>query len=110
MGIILTFTNPDLNRYQAYLTKEVSKGLREDICAKAPEVLGGVLQWQCNRLIDKGEPSLESIIEYSTDKENFVFFTIYETEILLMPGLPSYQIKSIGIFNHFIIYQNEING
>ncbi|MFW6296397.1 MAG: DUF4359 domain-containing protein [Halothece sp.] len=109
MGLILIFTNPNSDRYRNHLSQEISTNLQEDFCAEAPSAFGHLLQRQCDSLVENQESQLKNIIDYSTQRNNYLLFSIYETEVAVINGLPHYQAKSIGLLNHFWIYQQGIN-
>ena len=109
VGLLLIFTNPNNHRYRNYLSKEISTNLQEDFCAEAPSAFGHLLQRRCDKLVENQKTQLNNIIDYSTQRNNYLFFSVYKTEVTVINGLPRYQAQSIGLFNHFWTYQQGIN-
>jgi hypothetical protein len=106
-GTVMAVTNPRREAYQTYAAEKMSVYLKEEVCADAPKTLGGVLQDQCNQLVHRGQQPMKQWIAESTERHNYILFSIYETELSLMTGLPSYQFKTLGMFQNFWIYEKK---
>lgn len=107
LGGVMSITNPRREAYQTYAAETLSIYLKEEVCADAPQTLGGFLQRQCNNLVDMGQEPMKELIAQSTQRHNYILFSIYETELSLISGLPSYQFKTIGIFQNFWTYEQK---
>jgi hypothetical protein len=107
VGSAMAITNPRRQAYQEYAGDKMGTYLKEEVCADAPEALGGLLQRQCNNLVDSGQKPLQEMIANSTQRHNYFLFSIYETNLSLMSGLPSYQFKTIAVFQNFWTYESK---
>ncbi len=110
LGGSLILTNPSHTVYQKYATEQLSAYLKAETCDKAPNFLEG----GCKDLIDSLQPQLIDLFARSTERHNFLFFSIYSTTIepetispLLPGGLPTYHFETLGIFNSFNTYKTE---
>jgi len=107
LGVVMALTNPSREVYEQYAVETLTTYLKNDACRKAPSVFGNVLQRQCKTLVDTGRPQIEQIITRSTQRYNFVFFSIYRTDLEVGPFLPAYQFDTLGVFQNFYIYRAE---
>lgn len=105
-GGVMAVTNPGQVAYEQYAASELTTYLKEDVCMQI-EGLGdfqGVLRSQCKNLVDTGRPQLRQVIAQTTKRQNFLLFSIYQTELLLPSPVPSYQFETIGVLQNFYIY------
>ena len=107
VGSAMAMTNPPRQEYQTYAAKRMGGYLKEEVCTDAPDALGGFLQKQCNNIVERGQKPMADWVDRSTERQNYVLFSIYETELSIMAGLPSYEFKTIGIFQNFWIYHKK---
>jgi hypothetical protein len=107
VGSAMAITNPRRQAYQEYAAEKMGTYLKEEVCADAPQTLGDFLERQCNNLVDSGQKPLQEMIAQSTERHNYFLFSIYETNLSLMAGLPSYRFKTIGIFQNFFTYESQ---
>ncbi|NBD32997.1 MAG: DUF4359 domain-containing protein [Cyanobacteria bacterium] len=107
VGSAMAITNPRRQAYQEYAAQQMGGYLKEEVCADAPKALGDFLERQCNNLVDSGQKPLQEIIAQSTQRHNYFLFSIYETNLSLMTGLPSYQFKTLAIFQNFWTYESQ---
>jgi hypothetical protein len=105
VGSVMAVTNPRREAYQTYAAQRMSGYLKKEVCADAPDALGDFLERQCNNLVDQGQGSMKQLIAQSTERNNYFLFSIYETNLSIMSGLPSYHFKTLGIFQNFWIYE-----
>lgn len=108
VGIILGLSNPNQNAYSKHLAKETSLNLKENICSEAPEALGGFIKAQCNNLASRGEPQIKRMINASTQRNNFLIFSLYETEMSIVRGTPSFEAEAIGFLGNVWVYRSEV--
>ncbi len=106
-GILMVITNPCKQDYEVYATEALSFYLKDRVCPQAPAVLGGVVQSYCKTLVDTGRPQIKKIIANTTTRQNFLIFSIYETELSLPSPVPSYQFQTIGVMQNFYTYEAE---
>jgi hypothetical protein len=76
--------------------------LKDNVCAKASEDFGGFLKRQCNLLVETGSPQVKQLIAETTERHNFIFFSIYRTDLSVSSFLPSYHFESVGVLIIFI--------
>ncbi len=100
LGGLTILTNPGSRAYEEYATKELQLQLKERGCSKTLSFTG-----LCNSLADRLSPQIEQIVSESTERRNFVFFSIYYTDLFLHPSLPSYHFETVGVLQNFIIYK-----
>jgi len=104
-------TNPDQTAYEEFAAQKLGEYLQEDTCAKA----GIALQAPCNSLVKSNQSQIQSLISANTQRQNFLFLSIYKTD--MVPGkflpdflgntLPSYHFETAGALNNFHIYKVE---
>lgn len=106
LGAAMAMTNPGQDAYEDYALKNLTVYLKDNVCAQAPKWLdNNFLQRQCTSLIDTGRPQIQRMITEGTHRQNFIFFSIYQTD--LSPGsfLPAYHVETVGAFQHFYTYR-----
>jgi Domain of unknown function (DUF4359) len=111
LGAATAITNPDQSTYNEFATQKLSEYLQEDTCAKA----GIALQAPCSSLVNDNQSQIQKLVAANTQRQNFIFFSIYKTDITpgnLLPdflsnALPSYHFETAGILNSFHVYKVE---
>jgi hypothetical protein len=105
-GILLT-TNPNREDYEQYASQRLTSYLRDNVCARAQASLDvqALLRGYCKMLVDTGRPFLQEAIASKTTRKNFFIFSVYQTELLFPPPLPSYHFSSVGFLNKLYIYE-----
>ncbi|MEM8777657.1 MAG: DUF4359 domain-containing protein [Cyanobacteria bacterium P01_G01_bin.49] len=106
-GTCLMMTNPGKRDYESYATEALIIYLKQEVCTQAPGGLGGFLRSHCKTLVDTGKPHIEEVIAKKTIRQNYLLFSIYETELFLPSPVPSYQFETIGVFQQFYTYQAD---
>jgi hypothetical protein len=106
-GGVMAVTNPGQVAYEEYATGRLTTYLKEDVCMQIGGLgdLQSVVQSQCKNLVDTGRPQLQQVITQTTKRQNFLLFSIYQTELALPSPVPSYQFETIGVFQNFYTYQ-----
>jgi hypothetical protein len=107
LGVSMALTNPGKDSYQQYAVETLSTYLKNEACMQAPSVFGNALRSQCKSLVDTGRPQIEQIITQSTQQYNFIFFSVYRTNLEIGPFVPAYQFETLGVFQNFYIYRAE---
>ncbi|MGQ4647037.1 DUF4359 domain-containing protein [Lyngbya aestuarii] len=109
LGASLALTNPGRDAYQNYAVEQLSKYLKDEVCTKAPEIksLQNLIQGNCTTIIDTGRPLIGQIISKNTTRDNFLLFSIYQTDLDIGASLPAYEFKTIGVFQQFYIYEAQ---
>lgn len=110
LGVAMAVTNPGPNRYNEFAAQRLAEYLKTNACPQAPAVLGGILAAQCVTLVDNNRPQLQQFIAANTQRQNFLLFSLYKTNLSL-DGLesiiPSYYFESVGLFQNFVTYKAE---
>jgi len=105
LGASMALTNPGQDAYEEYAIEQLTTYLKDEGCKQAPKAFGGdFLQHQCKTLVDTGRPKIEQIISQTTQRQNFILFSIYRTNLEIGPFLPVYHFESLGVFQKFYIY------
>ena len=96
MSVILGLTNPSVREYEDYASKELVIYAKENICQANSDTLEEMLKSKvCNLMVNTGRSQLPKIIAETTQRRNYILFSIYETDIFV------YEFQTIGIFNKF---------
>lgn len=106
-GGFLLCTNPGYGDYEDYATKTLITHAKKELCESNDDFTPGFLASSCNSLIDVSRPQLGIIISRQTQRQNFLLFSIYETDLVLFSPLPSYRVATLGILSNFYIYDLE---
>lgn len=108
LGLSMALTNPSPADYEDYAVGKLSLYLKEKVCSEVPKVLNNdFLQNQCISLVDVSNPRIHQIINQSTERQNFLFFSIYKTDLSVNSLLPSYHFETVAAFQTFYVYQAQ---
>ena len=107
LGVVMATTNPSQANYEKFAVQQLTEYLKKDVCQKAPKVFGDFLQRNCSVLVDSSRPQMQQIIAQTTQKQNFLFFSIYRTDLSINPFIPTYHFETVGVFQNFYIYAAE---
>lgn len=111
VAAVLIATNPGQDRYNMFAADTLQNEVRSAFC-QAKELdswlgdLGKALGDICETAVEQGrlisKEDLEEFIEDNTQQQNFGVFSLYTTEI------PAVRVKTIGILNRFIPFQQKV--
>ena len=107
IGAIAFLTNPGEPQYLQYADATLKTKVKDKVCAQVSQDLGVWLEGQCHLLINTASPYIAEIIVQQTRRDNFLLFSIYQTDLPLPSPLSSYHLKTIGVFGNFYIYQAQ---
>lgn len=107
LGVGMALTNPGQNAYEQYASETLNDYLKENVCKQFPSGLNQFLESQCYSLVDTARPQLSQIIAHNTKRQNFIVFSLYQTDLFIPSALPNYQVKTVGVFQNFYIYEAE---
>jgi hypothetical protein len=107
LGVFMALTNPGQDAYEEYAVEKLTTYLKDDACTQVPKAFGNVLQRQCKTLVDTGRPQIQQIISKTTQRQNFILFSIYRTNLEIGPILPVYHFETVGVFEKFYVYQAQ---
>jgi hypothetical protein len=107
LGGLMIATNPGSQVYEQYATEQLAQYLKTEGCTQLSDKLGGFVQGYCKTLVDTGRPQLEKLISQQTTRQNYLLFSIYQTNLSLPSPVPSYHFETIGAFQNFYTYKVE---
>lgn len=105
LGVAMALTNPGQNAYEQYASATLNDYLKKNVCTQVSSGLSQFLESQCYSLVDTARPQLSQIIARNTKRQNFIVFSLYQTDLFLPSALPNYQVKTVGVFQNFFIYE-----
>lgn len=107
LGVAMATSNPGQPAYEEYAVQQLTGYIKSDVCTKAPKILEGLLQRNCAVLVDSGRPQIRKLVSESTQRHNFIFFSIYNTNLSVNPLFPSYHFETVAAFQNFYTYAAE---
>lgn len=115
LGGLAIATNPGPEAHGRYAQGLASRYLQEDICNQDLPIVGRRFAADCQKLAASPEVQgqMQSLLVKSSDRQNFLFFSLYHTDLSLqdlVPGVPRdlvppYQAQTLGVFGQFLVYQ-----
>ena len=103
LGAVMAATNPSQAAYEAYATQKLVTLLDRNICAEAPISFG--LRNECKNMLQANRAKIQHFIAESTERRDFVFFSVYTTHLSVASFLPTYRVETVGAFRQFQIYE-----
>jgi hypothetical protein len=107
LGIVLAKTNPSPEEYEAYAAQRLTKYFKDDICQKKSKLLEKLFHLNCIQLIDSTSPEIRKIITENTKRRNYIFFSVYQSEIKIHYLVPGYTFDTLGILAKFYPFKAE---
>ncbi len=107
LGIAMAITNPSQSDYEEYAIAQLTAYLKDNTCTQTLKDEDSLLQHSCTLLVDVGRPQLEKLIADHTKERNFIFFSIYRTELSISPLLPAYRFETVAALQKFYTYQTS---
>ncbi len=104
-GGALIVTNPDQATYESFATTKLVDYLGREVCSNAVQTLG--LNRDCEKFLRSNQALIRRLITRQTQRQNFLFFSIYRTDLELTVLLPSYQFETMGGLGQFYVYKSE---
>ena len=105
LGVTMALTNPSPDIYEEYAVEQLSTYLKNEGCTQVPVIWGNSLKRQCKTLVDKNRPQIEQLVSQTTQRQNFIVFSIYRTNLEVGSFLPVYRFETLGVFQKFYIYK-----
>lgn len=105
LGAGMFLTNPEPNNYEKYADQSLDFQLKEKLCSQVSQDIGQWVQNQCHTLVDMAHPQLAKMVAQNTTRQNFILFSIYQTNLPLPSPLPNYHAETLGILGNFYTYQ-----
>ncbi len=107
VGGVMAVMNPSEAAYEAFATQEVVKLLDDHVCAEAPKAFN--LKQECKSLLISRRSDIKQFIADNTHYQNFIFFSLYTTDVGVAPLTPTYRVEAIGLFRQFHVYDTSQN-
>jgi type II secretory pathway pseudopilin PulG len=112
VGVAAAVTNPSPQEYQEYAVQALSAYARQEVCSQQEQ---SFLRQGCEVMIQTLQPTLHDIFARNTQRQNFIVFSLYISDISpvqitpLFPDtdLPSYHFETLAAFQQFHTYQVE---
>lgn len=104
VGVAMAITNPSQADYEEYAVQRLTEYLSSDVCTEAPKVFGNFLQRNCQTLVDSSRPQMRQLIAQTTQRQNFILFSIYSTDLSISPIIPSYHFETVAGLQSFYTY------
>ena len=113
--VSMAIANPNQSEYEEYAAQKLTEYLQQKACPQAPKVFGNSLKDECKSFVDSHPAEIKQIISQTTERYNFIVFSIYKTDLSIskvvpfLPAniLPSYHFETLGVFQKFYLYQSE---
>ncbi|MDJ1177589.1 DUF4359 domain-containing protein [Roseofilum sp. BLCC_M91] len=100
-------TNPKSPNYEEFASQQLVEYLQENVCDKTNQTLGNILQQSCDNFLQEARPQLQTIIAQRTERQNYILFSIYRTNLSVAAFLPAYEFETLGVFSNFHILKAE---
>jgi hypothetical protein len=107
VGILMVITNPEQKAYEKYATQQIDNYVKENVCSQLSPGLSNVLEGQCHAMLDVARPQLQETIAKQTTRQNFLLFSVYQTELSLPFSMLDYNFYTLGFCQNFFVYQTE---
>jgi Domain of unknown function (DUF4359) len=107
LGLVMAKTNPSQPGYEQYAVAKLTNYISSNVCKKIPDFLEKIPNFQCDKFVDTANPQIRDLIAATTDRQDFIVFSIYRTELKLNDWVPSYKFETVGAFNNFYTYSAE---
>jgi hypothetical protein len=109
LGVVMARSNPEQAKYEEYAVQRLTDYLKTDFCKKTPGfgLLGKLGTFNCDRFVDSANPQIRELIASTTERQNYLIFSVYRTEIKLDSLIPGYKFETVGAFDNFYTYTAE---
>ncbi|MCW5315028.1 DUF4359 domain-containing protein [Nostoc sp. KVJ3] len=107
LGVTMAKTNPSQVEYEEYAVQRLTKYLKTDVCKKTTNILENLIHFNCEKLVDSANPQMQEIIARTTERQNYMIFSIYRTDLKINAWMPSYKFETVGAFDQFYTYTAE---
>ncbi|MBW4684194.1 MAG: DUF4359 domain-containing protein [Komarekiella atlantica HA4396-MV6] len=104
LGVTMAKTNPSQAEYEEYAVQQLAKYLKTDVCKKTTNLLENLINLNCEKLVDSVNPQMQEILARTTERQNYIIFSIYRTDLKLNSWIPSYRFETVGALNQFYTY------
>lgn len=107
LAAAMGLSNPPLSAYERYATIRLTNYANDQLCVGLPAELQMLLGDKCTELLQQHQELVAEMVRSQTQRNNYWFFSLYQTTLALpgLPMLPQYQVRTVGIFGHFLTFQ-----
>jgi Domain of unknown function (DUF4359) len=107
MGAQMARTNPSQIEYEQYATETLTEYLKGNVCTRTTNLLQTFVKFNCTEVVESSKPQMQAIINQTTERQDFLVFSLYRTELKVNSWLPSYRFETVGAFDQFYTYTAE---
>ena len=107
LGVAMAKTNPSQVEYEEYAVQRLTKYLKTDVCKKTTNFIENLIRFNCDNLVDSANPQIQEILARTTERQNYIIFSIYRTDLKINSWIPSYKFETVGAFDQFYTYTAE---
>jgi hypothetical protein len=107
LGVAMANTNPSQVEYEEYAVQRLTEYLKADVCKKTTNLIENVIRFNCDKLVDSANPQIQEILARTTERQNYIIFSIYRTNLKINSWIPSYKFETVGAFDQFYTYTAE---
>ncbi|MCX7596229.1 MAG: DUF4359 domain-containing protein [Fischerella sp.] len=117
LGVAMVQTNPSQVEYEEYAVQKLTEYLKTNVCKQTPKFIENVMKFNCKQVVVSTQPQIRELITESTERQNFILFSIYRTDLKLssllpaldsvLPSTPGYKFETLAAFNQFYTYKAE---
>ncbi|MEH2401511.1 DUF4359 domain-containing protein [Nostoc sp.] len=104
LGVTMAKTNPSQVEYEEYAVQRLTQYLKTDVCKKTPNIIENLIRFNCDKLVDSANPQIQEIVARTTERQDYMIFSIYRTDLKINSWMPSYKFETVGAFNQFYTY------
>ncbi|WP_017316940.1 DUF4359 domain-containing protein [Mastigocladopsis repens] len=107
LGMAMANTNPSQAKYEDYAVQRLTEYLKSNVCEKTSNPLENLIKWNCSKFVEAANPQMREIISIRTQKQDFIIFSVYRTDLKLSHLIPSYKFETVGALENFYTYSAE---
>jgi hypothetical protein len=107
LGVTMAKTNPSQVEYEEYAVQRLTEYLKTDVCKKTTNFIENLIRFNCEKLVDSANPQIQEIIAKTTERQNYIIFSTYRTNLKISSWIPSYKFETVGAFDQFYTYTAE---
>ncbi len=107
LGMTMAKTNPSQVEYEEYAVQRLTEYLKTDVCKKTTNIIENLIHFNCDKLVDSANPQIQGIIARTTERQNYMIFSIYRTDLKINSWIPSYKFETVEALDQFYTYTAE---
>ncbi|WP_392532450.1 DUF4359 domain-containing protein [Nostoc sp. C117] len=107
LGMTMAKTNPSQVAYEEYAVQQLASYLKTDVCKKTTNLIENLIRFNCAKLVDEANPQMQEIVAKTTERQNYIIFSIYRTDLKINSWIPAYRFETVGAFDQFYTYTAE---